>query len=78
MSEPRSLADVWFSFPEVSHVYKKPMVERFGSFRELTRLGIRGGSDGLSIWGPDGSVTGCQIPWQGNDIEIIPCPPTTS
>lgn len=27
-------------------MYQKPMVERFGTFRELTQAGCSGGSDG--------------------------------
>ena len=30
-------------------MYQKPRVERFGTFRELTRLGFTGVSDGLLI-----------------------------
>lgn len=38
-------------------MYEKPQVERFGSFRELTRVGISGTSDG---WTRDSDGTsGC-------------------
>ena len=31
--------------------YSKPIVERFGSFRELTQAGCAGGSDGMTFQG---------------------------
>lgn len=30
-------------------MYQKPRVERYGTFRELTRLGFTGTSDGLLV-----------------------------
>lgn len=30
-------------------MYQKPKVERFGSFRELTRIGFTGSCDGYSV-----------------------------
>ena len=36
-------------------MYQKPTVEKFGSFRELTRVGFAGSSDGGTFVGaPDG------------------------
>jgi hypothetical protein len=32
-------------------MYSKPQLEKFGTFRELTQIGFRGVSDGLSIPG---------------------------
>ena len=32
-------------------MYRRPAVERFGSFRDLTLAGCAGGSDGLSFQG---------------------------
>jgi hypothetical protein len=32
-------------------MYQKPMVERFGTFRELTQAGCTGGSDGQVFQG---------------------------
>lgn len=31
--------------------YQKPVVEKFGTFRELTRWGLQSASDGGSIFG---------------------------
>ena len=46
-------------------MYSKPGLERFGTFRELTRVGFNGSSDGLLITGPDGSVVGIGCDLQG-------------
>jgi hypothetical protein len=35
-------------------MYVKPKVERFGSFRELTKQGFNGANDGLTFAGTDG------------------------
>lgn len=35
-------------------MYKKPVVERFGSFRDLTLAGFAGTSDGVTFYGPNG------------------------
>jgi hypothetical protein len=43
-------------------VYHKPIVERFGTFRELTQIGINGNSDGYTIAG-NGVSSGT-----GNDV----------
>jgi len=41
-------------------VYLTPKVERFGTFRELTQIGLTGASDGMTVCGPNGVVgTGC-------------------
>ena len=37
--------------------YHAPRVERFGTFREITREGFTGNVDGGLILGPDGSTT---------------------
>jgi len=44
-------------------VYVKPRLERFGTFRELTKLGFTGASDGFTIIGPDGNSS------SGNDLD---------
>jgi hypothetical protein len=36
------------------HVYEKPRVERYGTFRELTRAGWDRDSDGLVVFGIGG------------------------
>ena len=39
-------------------MYEKPKVERFGSFRELTRVGFSGSCDGYSVTSnTDGSTS---------------------
>jgi hypothetical protein len=55
--------------------YQKPLVEKFGTFRELTRFGISSASDGASIFGI-GTSPGCDSRLLGP----IGCPtgPTTS
>ena len=37
-------------------MYKKPELEKFGTFRELTQIGIVGVTDGYTITGPNGPV----------------------
>lgn len=37
--------------------YARPTVQRFGTFREMTRQGFSGNVDGGLILGPDGSTT---------------------
>ena len=37
--------------------YTKPAVQRFGTFREITREGFVGNVDGGLILGPDGATT---------------------
>lgn len=32
-------------------MYQKPSLQRFGSFRELTQLGLRSSTDGASFFG---------------------------
>lgn len=34
-----------------SSVYQKPLLQKFGSFRELTLVGLTGSADGASIFG---------------------------
>lgn len=44
-------------------MYEKPRVERFGTFRELTRVGFTGAYDGYTITNDDtgDTSTGCDI-----------------
>lgn len=45
-------------------MYQKPSLQRFGSFRELTQLGIRDNTDGASFLGigsPGCSTLGIEI-----------------
>ncbi len=35
-------------------MYQKPRLVRYGTFRDLTLLGIYGDYDGISVWGNDG------------------------
>lgn len=35
-------------------MYEKPKVERFGSLRDLTRIGFNADCDGGGVWGNDG------------------------
>jgi hypothetical protein len=58
--------------------YQKPLVEKFGSFRELTQLGFASSTDGASIFGI--GSPGCSTTIGRRTIEIG-CPddgPTTS
>jgi hypothetical protein len=55
-------------------MYKKPRVERFGTFRELTRAGWDRDNDGLVVFGIGGdNLCGApnrpECPWDG-DINI--------
>lgn len=53
-------------------VYQKPKVERFGTFRELTQIGLQGSSDGYTICGIGGTGNNfCGTPDN-------PCPRTGS
>ena len=40
-----------------AHRYEPPRLERFGTFREITRQGFSGNTDGGLILGPDGTTT---------------------
>ena len=44
--------------------YQRPRLERFGTFREITREGFVGNLDGGLILGPDGSSTPASDPAQ--------------
>lgn len=46
-------------------MYRKPTLERFGTFRELTQVGFQGASDGVTFQGAGGPAT-------GNDCYIDP------
>ena len=58
--------------------YQKPALEKFGTFRDLTRLGLRSASDGASILG-DVTSDGCRT-GSGPTAVRIGCPsdPTAS
>jgi hypothetical protein len=52
-------------------MYEKPRVERFGTFRELTRAGWDRDNDGLVVWGIGGdNICGApnspECPWDGD------------
>ena len=49
---------------EEQNVYQKPTLKRFGSFRELTRLGFNNVGDGASIM----AVNANGVSGAGNDI----------
>ena len=36
-------------------MYQKPVLQKFGTFRDLTRIGFTGSSDGASVLGPRSS-----------------------
>lgn len=46
--------------------YRRPSLERFGTFREITREGFVGNVDGGLILGPDGSTTPAADPSTGS------------
>lgn len=43
--------------PNAASPYTKPTLQRFGTFREITREGFVGNVDGGLILGPDGTTT---------------------
>ncbi len=43
--------------PGARNPYRSPNLQRFGTFREITREGFVGNLDGGLILGPDGSTT---------------------
>ena len=52
-------------------MYEKPRVERFGTFRELTRAGWDRDNDGLVVFGIGGdNICGApnrpECPWEGD------------
>ena len=53
-------------------MYQKPMLEKFGTFRDLTRLGFSSASDGASIFGVATSP-GCVTQWE-NRTFAYGCP----
>ena len=59
-------------------MYQKPKLERFGTFRELTRLGLSNASDGASILGVVTSP-GCYSDFRdyGYGEYSIGCPTTS-
>ena len=44
------------------HRYETPRVQRFGTFRAITREGFSGNVDGGLILGPDGTTTPASNP----------------
>jgi len=54
-------------------MYQKPMVERFGTVRELTLVGFTGSTDGYTIQGP---TTGNGSNYCGG-ANSAPCPTTS-
>jgi hypothetical protein len=44
-------------------MYEKPRVERYGTFRELTRIGFNGRTDGFTVTNNDtgDTSTGCEF-----------------
>ncbi len=52
-------------------MYSKPRVERFGTFRELTRQGFQGATDGVTF----GGVTGnnCQNVISAGGLTTLVC-----
>lgn len=59
-------------------MYQKPLLQRFGTFRELTQLGLASSTDGASILGI-GTSPGCSTDLFGRSYEIgCPTGPSTS
>jgi hypothetical protein len=57
-------------------VYEKPSLQRFGTFRDLTRWGFASASDGGSILGI--SSPGCETDTGQWGVYRIGCPTTPS
>ena len=58
-------------------MYEKPVLQRFGTFRELTQIGFNNATDGGSIFGI--SSPGCSTRIWGRTINIgcpVPAPQT--
>lgn len=55
-------------------MYQKPVLQRFGTFRELTQIGLNNSTDGGSIFGI--SSPGCTRTIWGRTFEIG-CPTST-
>jgi hypothetical protein len=49
-------------------MYQKPLLQRFGTFRELTQLGLASSTDGASFLGI--GSPGCSTSWEGQTYEI--------
>ena len=49
-------------------MYQKPALQRFGTFRELTQLGLASSTDGATFLGI--GSPGCQTTLWGNTYEI--------
>jgi hypothetical protein len=56
-------------------MYQKPVLQRFGTFRELTQIGLNNATDGGSIFGI--SSSGCSTTIWGRTFEIG-CPTTAA
>ncbi len=52
-------------------MYSKPGIERFGAFRDLTRQGFTGASDGLTFNGTNGN--NCQDFDVGGGFTTLTC-----
>jgi hypothetical protein len=50
-------------------MYQKPVLERFGDFRELTQYGLIGSTDGGTIQGISSPGEGCE-----NGGGFVTCP----
>lgn len=65
------------SLPPTLPMYEKPLLQRFGTFRELTQLGLASSTDGASIFGI--GSPGCSTTIGGHTWEIgCPTGATTS
>ncbi len=49
-------------------MYKKPQLEKFGTFRDLTKWGLSNATDGGSIFGI--GSPGCSTTWGSRTWEI--------
>lgn len=59
-------------------MYHKPQVERFGTFRDLTRTGFEGGGDGCIVLDPANGDVVDGNPNDGNVSPTLPGCPTRS
>lgn len=57
--------------------YNKPLIERLGTFRELTRWGFTGSSDGAVMLGAPSPGPGCQIYDASGRAYDVQCPTTS-
>lgn len=61
-------------------MYQKPSLQRFGSFRELTQIGINSNVDGSMIFGvvTSSSPGNCVLSASGPNSNTFTCVRTTS